>query len=149
MGYNTTFTITITASPVERQRELAQQICRLACISGSDEHKALEDYDYTAVLTFDAKWYEWKRDLQGAWYDIEFKDIRHGLQLKDDESVIVSGAGAGDNDMWRAFTSKRKFSVESCRLVIWTKKRLGKCGNIDSDDICSGCLSCADRKAIY
>lgn len=148
MGYNTTFTITITASPVERERELAQQICRLACISRSDEHKALEDYDYTGVLTFDAKWYEWKTDLQGAWWDPEFKDIRQGLQLRENESVTVDGAGDNGDDMWRAFASKRKFSVESCHRVVWTKRE-GKCYNIDSDDECPGCLSCADREAVY
>lgn len=149
MGYNTSFTITIVAPTLERKRELAEAIVNLARI-GSDKDEALFNFDTFEVLQFDAKWYEWKHDVQGSWWDAEIRDVREGLKLNEGESLSLEGYGDDDDDVWRAFVSRRKFSIEHCDHVEWTNKR-ELCDNCDSDDEdkCPGCQGCADRVPVY
>lgn len=148
MGYITSFYVTIVASP-ERKLQLAKHILDLGCIRGSlDVKDALEGLETFDLLKFEARWYEWKRDAQGNWWDVETKSIRIGINLEDGESLSIEGFGDDDIDIWKAFVSKRKFSVEYCHHVEWHNKSQD-CGNVDEGSECTGCQACSTRIAVW
>lgn len=147
MGYITMFYVTIVASS-ERKLKLAQHILKLACRAGSDADEALRDFETFDLLKFDARWYEWKRDAQGNWWDYETKSVREGIKLEDGESISIEGFGDDDIDVWKSFVTKRKFSVEYCHHVEWQNKSQD-CGNMDEESECAGCQACATRIPVY
>ena len=153
MGYITDFVVTIEAATNERRLEIVKRILQLAMIGTIDESKALAGYDQLSktgfhTVSFDAKWYDWQRDVRGGWYSYETKSIHDGLELNEGESLSIEGFGEDDEDVWKAFVTRRKFTHEHCASIKWLNKR-DTCDNCDEDETCPGCGGCADREAIF
>lgn len=78
MGYDTTFQITVSADTEARRLEIVNKMLQLAHMAGTSEAKEiLDNYQLNPenrlyyTFSFDAKWYEWAKDVCGAWYDSE------------------------------------------------------------------------------
>lgn len=153
MGYNTTFYITITAATAARRLSIVQKILALSHISAVDVKDCLAEYQLKAEkevyeVSFNAKWYQWHQDIQTSSYDACIRVTDYELILHEYESLKISGFGEQDDDVWRAFVTKRKFLREYCAFFNWINNE-AECINSEQDEICSGCQSCAERDPIF
>lgn len=149
MGYITNFVIDVEAATNERRLEIVKRILELAMVGTMSGRNALDQSVEIGfhTISFDAKWYDWKQDVCGFWYSYETKSVQNGLHLNEGESLNIQGYG-DDEDVWKAFVTKRKFRHEYCAFIKWVNKQAA-CGDCDEGEICTGCHGCADREAIF
>ena len=158
MGYYTTFQITVSAAAEARRLEIVKKMLQLAHMAGtSDAKEILDNYQLSPKnqvyysFSFDAKWYEWAKDVRGSWFDSNLA-VYEGLVLQEGESVTILGYGDENDDIWKAFVSKRKFSQEHCAKVNWIHKEpVCECDGEDEDnnEKCTGCQGCAEREPVF
>jgi len=147
MGYYTDFTISIKATTPARKAEIFKTLIKLAGVEHTSDGAAVtRRFEQYSICHFDATWYHWDRDVQGDWFD--GKRIVKGLQLNEGENLNIEGFGEHDDDIWKSFVSKRKFSIEHCLRVEFAAK--GPCEDDETEPVkCTGCQGCATRVPIY
>jgi len=151
MGYDTCYTITITAATKKRRTEIAKQIFEHQWYPYSAPQ--LRDEFNDPVLEFQSR--TWRRnelqDLGGKWYDENLKkhDKVRGIQLNQGERIDLLGVGDDETeDIYRIIATPDMVVRQKAIITVTAERRLKKGEKCeDCDDY--GCDECEDRSYTY
>lgn len=153
MEYITPYKIFIEATP-QRRREIAERILDINHWIDPQRQRKLDKFEQNGFLRFSRKWFDWEKDLRVSFEFVGGQFVKRGIPLNDGESIRIEAEGEEEDDYWKAFLSKTKFSVKHCLRVEYHDRRPGCVTEEGEDDdgnalICTGCRSCATPIPIY
>ena len=156
MGYETNYTITITAEK-NRRLELAKEI--LVCANRPFTLNSIKEYFDGIILTFNSKSWDWLlMDINGKWWHndgtqpIGARLSLRGIGLRNGEKLDILAEGEDDTDVRWIIAEPGKAVIH--RADVTFVDRDPECPNTEEDDdgnkaSCSGCRGCAKRVSSF
>jgi hypothetical protein len=159
MGYDTLYTITITAATKIRRREIASEIIKHAWLPYQD--RVLQKGEFKdPVLKFQNRgWRTFELlDLSGKWYDQHYhttsRDLGNvrGIELAEGEKIYLVGKGDDDADFYRIIVTHD--SIIQQRAATRFIDKTPDCpndeeGDLEENERCPGCGGCATIEGTF